>query len=307
MAAVTLPTKSPPRASSPREKLLVASALFAVYVIWGSTYYAMRVVLGVLPPFLMAGTRFLLAGGVLLLIQRLRGESLPTRKQWLSAGAVGVLLLFCGNGLVAIAQQTVDSGVAATVVATMPLWMAAIGSVWGDRPTAREVVGLLLGFAGIAILRYGGSLSFGDGHALLLLLAPIAWAFGSLLSRKIDMPKGLVAAAAQMLVGGGVMLAIAIARGERPTGEATAATVSAYVFLVLGGSLVAFSAYSYLLRTTRPSIASSYAYVNPLVALALGAVLGGESFTPAKLIACLLTIGGVLVVTLGPRRAQGAK
>jgi drug/metabolite transporter (DMT)-like permease len=281
---------------SARDKILIAAALFAVYVIWGSTYYAMRVALGFLPPFLMAGSRFVFAGSLLLAVQRLRGAALPTPKQWLGAGTVGILLLVFGNGLVAIAQRTVDSGVAATVVATMPLWMAAIGSAWGERPTLRELLGLLIGFAGVVVLTRGGSLSFGDLNAFALILAPISWAFGSLLSRKISVPSGLVGTAAQMIVGGAAMLVIAAVRGERPLGPPTLAGVGAMLFLVVFGSLIAFSAYGYLLRTTRPSIATSYAYVNPLVALGIGAVLGGERFTATKLVACLLTIAGILVV-----------
>ncbi|MBX3204437.1 MAG: drug/metabolite exporter YedA [Labilithrix sp.] len=304
---------SPPRlagstfeVSTPtRERALVAAALLSVYVIWGSTYYAMHVALGFLPPFLMAGARFVAAGTILLATLRLRGAALPTARQWAAAGVVGFLLLVLGNGFVAIAQRTVDSGVAATVVATMPLWAAGIGSAWGDRPTLREVVGLIAGFAGVAVLHRGGSLAFDHLDSLLLLFAPVAWAFGSQLSRRLPVPPGLMASAAQMIVAGAVMLALAAARGERPVGPPTFAGVAALVYLVLFGSLVGFTAYGYLLRTTRPSIATSYAYVNPIVALALGALLAGERFTPTKVVACLLTIAGVLIVS-APRRSVRA-
>ncbi|HVJ92456.1 MAG TPA: drug/metabolite exporter YedA [Labilithrix sp.] len=283
--------------SSTRETLLVAGALFTLYVVWGSTYYAMRVAIALLPPFLMAASRFILAGGLLFVGLRMRGAALPTAKQWASAAVLGALHFVFGNGLVAVAQRTVDSGVAATVVATMPLWAAAIGTAWGDRPTAREVIGLLAGFLGVAVLHRGESLSLHSVDSMALVLAPIAWALGSILSRRLPLPAGSMAAAAQMLTGGAAMLAIAAMRGERPLAAPTFSTVGALVYLVLFGSVLGFTAYAYLLRTTRPSIATSYAYVNPLVALALGALAGGERFTSEKLMACLLTIGGVLVVS----------
>jgi drug/metabolite transporter (DMT)-like permease len=284
--------------ASVRERALVAVALFAVYVIWGSTYFAMHVALGFLPPFLMAGPRFVIAGSILFVVLRLRGATMPTAKQWMNAGIVGVLLLGFGNGFVALAQRTVDSGVAATVVATMPLWAAAIGAVWGDRPTARELIGLVLGFAGVAVLHRGGNLSLASLNSLVLVLAPLAWAFGSQLSRRITLPAGAMASAAQMIVGGTVMIVVALLRGERPVGPPTLATVGALFYLVFFGSIIGFTAYAFLLRTTRPAIATSYAYVNPMVALALGAILGGELFTTAKIVACALTIAGVLVVSL---------
>lgn len=287
---------------SRRDKLLVIAALGAVYIVWGSTYFAMRVALTFLPPFLMAGPRFLVAGLLLGGVLRARGAAAPTRRQWLGASAVGVLLLVGGNGLVAIAQRTVDSGVAATVVATMPLWTAAIGAAWGDRPTRREVLGLIGGFAGVAALHRGGDLSFDHLDSIVLLLAPISWALGSLLSRRIELPSGLMATSAQMISGGVVMSTIALLREDRPVAAPSLSAIVALLYLVFIGSLVAFSAYGFLLRKTRPAIATSYAYVNPLVALALGSMLGGERFTLGKLIACVLTIAGVLVASTGPRR-----
>lgn len=280
-----------------RERVLIGGALLAVYIIWGSTYFAMHVALGFLPPFLMAGPRFAAAGIILLAVLRWRGAPLPTARQWAAAGLVGVLLLAFGNGFVAIGQRTVDSGVAAIVVATMPLWAAGIGALWGDRPTLREVVGLLVGFAGVAVLQRGGNLAFGRLDSMILLVAPVVWAFGSVLSRRLPMPPGPMSTAVQMSVGGCVMIVAAMVRGERPLGPPTLAATVALLYLICFGSLVAFTAYGFLLAKTRPSIATSYAYVNPLIALALGSVLGDERFTGTKLIACLLTIAGVLVVT----------
>jgi drug/metabolite transporter (DMT)-like permease len=183
----------------------------------------------------------------------------------------------------------------------MPLWAALVGAVFGDRPSPREIGGLLLGFGGVLVLHRGGSLQFHSIDAVVLLLAPVAWAFGSVWSRRLPVPKGLMSAATQMLSGGAVMLTLALARGERPLAFHLPGLL-AFVYLVTFGSLVGFTAYGYLLRKTRPALATSYAYVNPLVALGLGALWNGESFTGTKVLACVLTIGGVGLVTLAKRR-----
>jgi len=284
--------------SSSGGRALIFGALFSLYVIWGSTYYAMRVALVTLPPYLMAGTRFVLAGCALFVVLRLRGAGSPSLREWLAAGAVGTLLLVMGNGFVVLAERTVDSGTAATIVAMVPLWMAALGWFWGERPKARELVGLCFGFAGIVVLNGGDSRSLHGVDGLLIVLAPICWAVGSLWSRRLPMPKGAMNSACQMSIAGVLMFAVALARGERLMQPISATSVAALAYLIVFGSLVGFSAYGFLLQRTRPLIATSYAYVNPLVALAIGAALGGEQLSPRKLGACALTVMGVLVVTL---------
>lgn len=286
--------------------MLVGAALLSLYVIWGSTYYAMRVALESLPPYLMAGGRFLLAGSVLFLVLRLRGAALPRSRQWLAAGAVGTLLLVIGNGFVVLAERSVDSGTAATVVATMPLWMAALGWFWGERPKVREWVGLGFGFAGIVVLNGGGALSFRGVDGVAIVVAPVAWAIGSLWSKRLPMPAGLMSSACQMLLAGPLMFLVALARGERLEGPVSFGSVAAVSYLIVFGSLIAFSAYGFVLRETRPLIATSYAYVNPLVALAIGAALGGEQLSARKLGACGLTVIGVLAVTLNVHRSAGS-
>jgi drug/metabolite transporter (DMT)-like permease len=276
----------------------VIAALLSLYLIWGSTYYAMRVALETLQPYLMAGTRFTVAGLVLFVVLRLRGAALPKRREWLAAGVVGTLLLVMGNGFVVLAERSIDSGTAATIVATMPLWMAAVGWLWGERPKTRELVGLAFGFAGIVVLNSGGSFSLRGVDGLAIVLAPIAWAVGSLWSQRLPMPTGLMSTACQMLLGGPLMFLVALARGERLHGPVSGASGAALGYLIVFGSLIAFSAFGFLLKATRPLIATSYAYVNPLVALAIGAALGGEQLSARKLGACSLTVIGVLVVTL---------
>lgn len=280
------------------------AALLSLYLIWGSTYYAMRVALQSLPPYLMAGFRFLLAGALLLAVLVLRGAALPKPREWLAAGAVGTLLLVMGNGFVVLAERSVDSGTAATVVATVPLWMAALGWFWGERPKPRELFGLAFGFAGIVVLNSHGGISLRGVDGLAIVLAPVAWAVGSLWSQRLPLPVGLMSSACQMLLAGPLMFLVALARGEQLHGPVSGASLAAVGYLIVFGSLLAFSAYGFVLRTTRPLIATSYAYVNPLVALAIGAALGGEQLSARKLGACALTVLGVLVVTLSRQRAS---
>lgn len=272
-------------------------SLLAVYLIWGSTYLGMRIALETFSPFALGAVRFLLAGGALLLIQKARGAAWPTAREWMGAAVSGCLMLSLGNGLVAVAQEaSVDSGVAATVVATMPMWMALLGVFAGERPTLREVAGLALGFAGVAILHAGGSLDLGGTSGLALIGAPIGWAIGSVISRHAPMPRGSMGAAVQMISGGVSMLVIALARKETLLPDLDARAIAAVGYLVVFGSLVGFTAYGYLLKTTRPAVASSYAYVNPVVALLLGAALVGEDLSRGRLVACAIIVAGVIVV-----------
>jgi len=293
---------------SSSKRAWIVVALLSVYVIWGSTYYAMRVALTTLPPFLMSATRFSVAGLVLFSVLRIRGVRSPKPREWLAAAAVGTLLLVMGNGLVVLAERSIDSGTAATVVATVPLWVAGLGWFWGERPKAWELLGLAFGFAGIVVLNGGnGDLSLRGVDGVALCLSPVAWAVGSLWSRRLPMPSGPMNSACQMTLAGPLMFLVAFARGERLQGPVSGASLAALGYLIVFGSLIAFSAYGYLLSETRPLLAISYAYVNPLVALALGAALGGEPLSPRKLSACALATVGVLVVTLSRQRRTLAR
>ncbi|KYF65202.1 hypothetical protein BE15_46335 [Sorangium cellulosum] len=283
-------------------------SLAALYLVWGSTYLAVSVALETLPPFLLAGVRFTTAGALLYGVLRLRGAPRPTLRQWGAAARVGVLLLAAGNGLVVVAQQWVSSGVAAVVVSTMPLWLAlfttvraARGGALGARGTPEvsrgEWVGLLVGFAGAALLHLGGALHAEHAGALLIVLAPVAWALGSLYSRTTPLPEGPMAVAAEMLAGGAVMLGISAVAGERLAAAPSSRSLLALAYLVVFGSIVGLSAYTYLLRNTRPAIATSYAYVNPIIAIALGVLLGGERASAAIWVAAAVIGAGVLIVS----------
>ncbi|WP_437586431.1 drug/metabolite exporter YedA [Sorangium sp. So ce1000] len=290
-----------------RDSWLVLLSLLTLYVIWGSTYLAVSVALETLPPFLLAGARFTTAGALLYGGLRLRGAPRPTPRQWGAAARVGVLLLVFGNGLVVIAQQWVSSGVAAVVVSTMPLWLAlftaARGRGTGGAParapevSRREWIGLLVGFAGAALLHLGGDLHAAHAGALLILLAPVSWALGSLYSRSLPLPEGPMAVATEMLSAGAVMLGMSALSGEHLAAAPSPRSLLALAYLAVFGSIVALSAYTYLLRNTRPAIATSYAYVNPIVAIALGVLLGGERASATTWAAAAIVGAGVVIVS----------
>jgi drug/metabolite transporter (DMT)-like permease len=286
---------------SEARRLIVVAALFALYVIWGSTYYAMRVALETLPPFLMAGPRFLIAGALLYVWLRRRGHAAPTREQWVASLKIGMLLLVVGNGAVAIAQKGhVSSSTSAVVVASMPIWGAVFARFFGLRSSGREWIGLLLGFAGVAMLKLGGALTL-NGAALILLAAPIAWAFGSVWMKRLPLPAGVMATATQMIMGGAAMMVLAALSGERIHAMPSMRSIAAVVYLTVFGSIVAFTAYNWLLRNVRPALATSYAYVNPIVALAIGAGLGGEPVGALTIGAAAVSLLGVALISRASR------
>jgi drug/metabolite transporter (DMT)-like permease len=289
----------PPPVFDPR---LIAS-LSAVYVIWGSTYYAMRVAVHGLPPLLMGAMRFTVAGIILLGFALARGAKLPTAAQWRYLIPVGILFFVGGTGFGAIAETSIDSGVAAVVCATMPLWAALAAAITGERPSTREWLGLGLGFAGVVVL-IGGVPAGGDlGHLTLLLLSPVSWGVGSIIARRMPGPSNLGTAGIQMIVGGLAVGMIALARGERISSDAPAEAWIAVVYLATFGSLIAFSAYMWLLRNTRPAVATSYAFVNPAIAVLIGGVLGGEVLGPSTILATGLIVAAVAIVIVGKAAA----
>ena len=283
----------------------VALALAAVFLIWGSTYLAIRFALeGGFPPFLLGGIRFLLAGGLVFAFLRLRGVAAPTRAQWGNAAVMGVLLLVLGNGMVNFAEKSVSSGMAAVAVASAPLWMGMFAAMRGQRPSGIEWVGLAIGFVGVVWLNAGSSLNASRAGMLALLVATIAWSFGSIWSRGRDLPSPFMASAAQMLCGGAAMLVLGLAIGERFDGLPSAHGLAAFAYLVVFGSIIGFSAYIWLLHHVRPALAGSYAYVNPAIAVALGAWLAGERFGRHELLAMGVILLGVVAITVAKARPK---
>lgn len=279
-----------------KQRWLISVSLLALYLIWGATFLAMKIAIDSLPPFLMAALRFLGAGGLLYVLLRLRGVAAPTRPQWLGAAVVGTLLLACGNGGVAFAQQWVATGAAALMIATVPLWTVLFAGLWGMPPHRREWVGIGLGMLGVLILNLGNNLQASPLGAGILLLAAVCWALGSIWGKRLPMPPGLMAPAAQMLAGGAVLVLASMASGERIVAPPTWKTLVALLYLIAFGSLIAYSAYLYLLKTVRPALATSYAFVNPLIAMMLGTWLLNEHFGAHELGAMVLILLGVLLV-----------
>jgi len=276
----------------------VLLALLAVYVVWGSTYLAMRVGVETLPPLLMAGVRFLLAGGVMFLWLRLRGAPNPTPREWAASAGTGVLMLSLSNGPICIAEQWVASGLAAVMVASVPLWAALFAGAMGQWPGRREWVGLAVGAAGVVLLNLEADLRGSPLGAALLLVAPACWALGSVWSRTAPLPKGAMASAAQMLAGGAVLLVAGAAFGERLPAAPSARSILAVLYLAAFGSIVGFSAYGFLLRNVRPALATSYAYVNPAVAVLLGMWLLGERVSRYGVGGMALIIAAVALVAI---------
>ena len=276
----------------------VALALAAVYLIWGSTYLAIRFALeGGFPPFLLGGIRFLIAGSLMYGFLRWRGMPAPTRPQWRNAAMMGVFLLVLGNGMVNLAEKSVSSGMAAVSVASAPLWMGVFAAMRGQKPTRMEWVGLGIGFVGVLWLNAGSSLTATPVGLVALLVAALAWSFGSIWSRGRDLPSPFMASAAQMLCGGVAMCIVGALGGERFHAMPDAHAIGAFCYLIVFGSIVGFSAYIWLLHHVRPALAGSYAYVNPAIAVALGAWLAGERFGTHELIAMGVILLGVVAIT----------
>ena len=310
----TDPRVNPHAASAaPTRHLLLAFA--AVYVVWGSTYLAIRFGVETIPPFILGGTRFLVAGLILTAVSRLRGAPAPKPAEWKAATISGVFMVVGGNGLVCWAELYVPSGLTALLVATVPLWLVAIARLGPDREVARplEVLGLVLGLGGVIVLVGGSNSEVGVGGAssdqvllgaLVILAASLSWAIGSMYKpaggpfpRLRCTETGLTMAA-----GGAVLLLIALGTGEfgrLSLGDISARSWWSLVYLTLFGSIVAFSAYMWLLRNVRPAAAGTYAYVNPVVALFLGWWLANETFTLPMLAGTVIIVAAVVLVQRG--------
>lgn len=297
--------------------LPIAAGLLAVYIFWGGTYLAMKFAIETMPPFMMAGIRFMTAGAIVYAWQVSRGASKPTVTQWKNAAIVGGLLLLGGNGGVVWAEQMVSSGIAAIIVATVPLWMALIAWLWqgGSRPNGMVMSGLLIGFIGIILLvKSSGSDLSGTttpwiGYAALVA-ASLSWAIGSIYSRIAKLPEApLLAIAMQMLTGGFFCLVFGMITGEGGRFDVTAISLQSALalgYLIFFGSIVGFSAFIWLLKAADPTIASTYAYVNPIVAVILGWALAGEQMTLQAALAALIIVISVVMITKGNQQKEKA-
>lgn len=290
-------------------KTRVWVALLALYIVWGSTYLAIRFAVQTIPPFLMAGTRFLISGLILYVWRRLAGDPAPTLRQWRSTAIAGLLLLLGGNGVVSWAEQHVASGIAALMVASIPLWMVLIDALrpGGLKPDWKIVLGLLIGFGGIALLATSsrsaetasGMTTYGVGA---LLLAALLWSFGSIYSRDAHMPESSLLGTGMEMLGGSVgLILVGTLAGEWRTwnlAQVSTSSLWGLLYLIVFGSLVGFVSYGWLLRNAPLSLVSTYAYVNPVVAIFLGAWLGSEFISARIVLSALVIIGSVAVINL---------
>lgn len=311
MSALT--ANVPPLIASPRaEKTapplgLVVAAFAAVYLIWGSTFLGIAVAIQTIPPLLMSACRWLVAGGLLYAVLRLRGLPQPEPAHWRNAAIVGALLLGIGNGGMAWSQQMVPSGITALVIAAVPLWMILF-EWWrpnGQRPHRLVFLGLALGFVGVALIiigkDHGGNRVVPPLAGGMLLFATVSWAVGSIWARHLSLPSApLMSVAIQMLTAAPLLLGASAVSGEFARfhpGSITAASVGAFAYLAIFGSLVGFSCYAWLLQVSTPARVSTYAYVNPLIAVVLGRIVLAEPLPRAVLFAGVAILAGVVLIT----------
>jgi drug/metabolite transporter (DMT)-like permease len=280
----------------------VFAALATLYLAWSSTYLAIRFSLESFPPFFTAGFRYMLVGAGMYGYLRIKGDPSPTRRQWRDSSIIGAFLLLGGTGGVVYAMQWVGSGTSALVIATTPLWTVLFGGIWKQWPARNEWIGLALGFAGIVLLNMNGDLRAHPAGAALLVLSAASWSFGSVLSLRLKLPSGMMASAAQMFSGGLLVLLVGMLSNENFPAHPSARAVTALVYLALFGSLLGYSAYTYLLTNVRPALATSYSYVNPALAVLLGVWFADEKITGSTVTAMFIILAGVVLVILGQRK-----
>src|SRR5688500_18682511 len=297
------------KTTAPASRSQLIAAFAAVYVLWGSTYLAIRFAIDTLPPWLMAAARFIVAGGILYAIARSRGAARPTSVNWGAALLIGGLLLLGGNGAVVWAETRVPSGLTALLVATVPIWMVLLDWLQpsGNRPTRSVIAGLILGFIGLGVLIGPGEI-LGRGQvdllgAAALTFGSITWAAGSVYSRRVRLPASpLLGTGMEMLGGGALLLLLSLVTGEAmrfAPAEVTTQSVLALLYLIVFGSLIGFTAYIWLLGHTSAARASTYAFVNPVVAVVLGWAMANEELTPRMIGAAAVIVAAVALITIG--------
>ena len=292
-------------------KTKIWAALIAVYIVWGSTYLGIRFTVETVPPFMQAAVRFLISGALLFIWRRMAGDPAPTRNQWKSAAIVGGLLLVGGNGLISLAETSIPSGVAALLVATIPMLMVLVEALrpGGVKPTLWQAVGLLVGFSGVVVLigpaEFGGVREFSILSGGTALFAAFLWSLGSIYSRNADLPNStLLFTGMEMLAGSLGLFIVSALMGEFSHFQIAAVSMRSLLgllYLISFGSLVGFTSYAWLLRNAPVSLISTYPYVNPVVAVVLGSLFARETLSPRIFIAALVIVGSVVVVNLAKK------
>ncbi len=290
---------------------LMIAAFAAVYIFWGSTYLAIKYAIETLPPFLMAGSRFLIAGLILMVWARFTKDyERPKAVHWKTSFIVGAFLLLGGNGAVVFAEHHISSSLAALLVATEPFWIVILSWLWlkKSRPNSKVIIGLAVGFIGVWLLISGQTLSGVAGAGsmqtlgtVVVIFAALSWAIGSIYGLRSPLPKSaLLTAGMQMFAGGSVMLVVSLFLGEWTSFSIAEVSVNSWfglIYLIIFGSLIGFTAYSWLMRNAEPAMVATYAYVNPIIAVLLGWLIAGESFTGQMLIGAGVIVGSVVLIT----------
>ncbi len=285
---------------------LIAGCLLAVYIIWGTTYFAIKVGIEGSPPFFLVGTRFLTAGGLLVAWQALRGRPMPTARQWRGAALLGFLLLVVGNGGVAVAEHSVSSGATVALISIMPLATALWSGLFGQWPRRVEWAAIAVGGIGAVVMLMGRDLQGSIAGTLVILLSVTCWSLGTVLARRIDIPQGPTGFGAEMLAAGLLALTLSALLGEHWTLPYSPRIWWAWAYLVVFGSLIGFSAYRFVVERVSPTLASTYAYVNPPVALFVGWWLGHESFSSNTLLGLPIVLGSVALHAWIQTRGRGS-
>lgn len=296
------------KVDSKHSVILLIAAFAAIYILWGSTYLAIKYAIETLPPFISTGARFLLAGATLFVVGRFsKGYEKPTLKQWRASFVIGTLLFLGGTGGVVIAEHHITSGLAALLVATEPFWIVLLSWLWlkGARPDWKVALGLLIGFAGVYLLMDGAGHAGSETNQLfgivLVIAAALCWATGSIYGVRAPTSKSpILAAGMQMLAGGSTLLLVGTLMGEWTNFKIASVSLNSWLalaYLLVFGSLIAFTAYSWLLKNARPAIIATYAYVNPVIAVILGWAIAGESFTGRMLLGAAVIVGSVVLIT----------
>ena len=296
------PAHLAPRASVLSLSSLLLMCLAATWLVWGSTYLAIKFALPSFPPFFQMGTRFLCAGGLLMVWMRWRGATWPNPAQWRNATIIGALMLGGGMGGTARAEVSVGSGLVVAFIAVIPLMIAALNLCWGLKPGRLEALGIAVGLAGVLLLTQGAGFQASPAGLIAIATACITWSLGSVLSqRTLPLAPGAMGFASEMLCGGAFLMALSAFSGETPAWPPSAAAAAAWAYLVVFGSLIAFNAYMVLLAQAPAALASSYTFVNPVIALLLGVTFGGEQVTTTEWSACGIVLLGVVLLMLGRR------
>lgn len=303
------PTPAQPDTAPPGSLLTLGFALFGLYIIWGSSFIGIKIGLEGFPPFTLGGLRFFTAGSVLFILALLLGSPLPTPREWVNCTILGLFLITIANSAVAVAEQWVASGLVAIAVAAIPLWTALFTGLLMQWPSRGEWIALFLGLGGILLLNLEGDFRANPLGAIAMICGPVAWGLGTVLAARMRLPRGLMVPATEMLTGGLVMLILGQLFHERIAVFPPFRPTAALLYLIFFPSLIGFSAHAYLITRVRPVVANSFAYMNPIVAVFLGILLGGEAFSLIALGAMVVILGSLVLLARSrqrPARADAA-